>query len=69
MKRFIECESTGFDMKLHTSSAVPKLITPEGLDLDRQDYLFNQIREFCRPGTEDLVCPAPQNGDKRRRKN
>lgn len=38
---------------------LPQQILPLGLDDDRKRYLFREIREFCRPGTEDLVAPAP----------
>ena len=34
-------------------------ITPAGLPLARQLYLYKQIREYCRDGTEYLVCPNP----------
>ena len=36
---------------------LPNEIKPHGLDRDRRNYLFKEIREFCKPGTEDLVCP------------
>ena len=32
-------------------------ITPAGLPLARQLNLYEQIREYCRDGTEYLVCP------------
>ena len=35
----------------------PDWIKPQGLSEDRKNYLRNEIRQFCRPGTEDLVCP------------
>lgn len=37
----------------------PRELPPAGLSRERQQYLFTQIREHCRPGTEDDVCPAP----------
>lgn len=40
---------------------LPPIITPPGLDDDRKRYLFKEIRPFCRPGTEDLVAPEPNN--------
>lgn len=40
-------------------AAVPPVISPKGMSCERSDYLFRDIREFCRPETEDLV--APQN--------
>ena len=38
---------------------LPPQIIPLGLDEQRKQYLFWEIREFCRPGTEDLLAPAP----------
>ena len=38
----------------------PQTIPLKGLDLQRQWYLYEQIREFCREGTEDLVAPKPK---------
>jgi len=38
---------------------LPQTINPEGLSEERQNYLFREIRQFCRSGTEDLVAPAP----------
>ena len=38
---------------------LPPIIRPQGLSLDRQKYLYREIREFCREGTEDLTCPPP----------
>ena len=43
-----------------TPDKLPSVIPPAGLLLARQSYLYNQIREFCRDGTEDLVCPLLQ---------
>ena len=41
-------------------SDLPPVITPTGLSLDRQQYLFDKIWVFCREDTKDLVCPQPQ---------
>ena len=38
------------------------LVKSSGLSLSRERYLFTQIREYCRPGTEDLTCPKPLTG-------
>ena len=38
---------------------LPPLINSDDLPLARQMYLYGQICEFCREGTEDLVCPRP----------
>ena len=38
---------------------LPSQIKPEGLSFERRRYLFNEIRQFCKSGTEDLVALAP----------
>ena len=38
---------------------LPPVISAKGMSCERSHYLFKEIREFCHPGTEDLV--APQN--------
>ena len=37
----------------------PPPITPPGLPLQRQWYLFNQIREYVKDSLHDVVCPRP----------
>ena len=37
----------------------PPSIAPQGLSLERQKYLFDKIREYCREDVRDLVCPDP----------
>ena len=44
------------------STELPLVIKSSGLSLSRQWYLFAQISEYGRPGTEDLTCPKPQTG-------
>ena len=39
---------------------LPAKVNPTGLSQDRKRYLFREIRQFCKPGTEELVAPAPQ---------
>lgn len=39
--------------------SLPAKINPEGLSNDRKNYLYREIRQFCKHGTEDLVAPAP----------
>lgn len=38
----------------------PEDIKPAGLDEARVKYLYKEIREFCTPEIQDLVCPVPQ---------
>ena len=38
---------------------LPEVINPDGLTEERKNYLYREIRQFCKPGTEDIVAPAP----------
>ena len=38
---------------------LPEVISPKGFTAEREAYLYNEIREFCKEGSEDLVAPAP----------
>ena len=40
-------------------STLPDVVNPDGLTEERRVYLFREIRQFCKPGTEDIVAPAP----------
>ena len=40
-------------------SVLPPTINPDGLTEERKRYLFREIRQFCKPGTEDIIAPAP----------
>lgn len=42
---------------------MPDQILPKGLDFKRQQYLYNEIREFVAEDKQDLVCPLPQVRD------
>ena len=45
---------------LPPASQLPAKLNPAGLSQERKEYLFREIRPFCKPGTEpDLVAPAP----------
>ncbi|XP_067943168.1 uncharacterized protein [Watersipora subatra] len=61
VQTYLDSPAMMYDVRLEGINGLPKLIKPEGLDNDRQEYLYNNIREFCRPGTEDLVCPKPHD--------
>lgn len=39
-------------------AALPPKLQPQGLSQEWKQYLFREIRQFCKPGTEDLVAPA-----------
>lgn len=38
---------------------MPNIIPPPGLPLERQRYLYNNIREYIPADRRDVVCPAP----------
>ena len=40
---------------------LPAIVNPEGISRERAEYLYKEIREFCRDGTEDLVAPVASN--------
>ena len=40
----------------HTGE-LPPTVAPTGISRERAEYLYKEIREFCRDGTEDLVAP------------
>ena len=44
---------------LPPESVLPPKVIPGGLNQERKQYLSREIRQFCKPGTEDLVAPAP----------
>lgn len=47
------------DPNIKPPNQLPATVDPPGLDTERKRYLYREIREFCRPGTEDLVAPEP----------
>ena len=50
------------ESELHFFAGVsPLFLLLCGLDADRKRYLFQEIRQFFKPGTEDLVSPSPSN--------
>ena len=64
LKNYSDSEETTFHMLSDddwytTISGLPSVIPPSGLPSTRQWYLYQQIREYCRAGTEDLTCPRP----------
>lgn len=40
-------------------AVLPPEVSPQGLSQERKQYLYREIRQFCKPGTENLVAPAP----------
>ncbi|XP_072172936.1 uncharacterized protein [Diadema setosum] len=41
-------------------SGLPDIEPPPGLSRERQAYLFDKIREFCRPDARNITCPRPR---------
>ena len=37
------------------------VLPPPGLDMARQQYLFKEIRKFCRDDAKDITCPEPKS--------
>lgn len=63
-REFQESDEVAYNLLKNRSSLPPKDIlpaklVPAGLKPERKEYLFKEIREFCSPGTEDLVAPKP----------
>ena len=44
---------------LPMATRLPAKLNPAGLSKERKQYLYREIRPFCKPGTEDLVAPVP----------
>ena len=44
---------------LQDQHRLPQPMTPPCLDVARQNYLHDKIREFCTPHTRDITCPPP----------
>ena len=42
-----------------TPDQLPSVIPPTGLSAERQQYLYEKIREFCPADKQDIVCPQP----------
>ena len=45
------------DARFPEGGQPPPIITPSGISRERAQYLFKEIREFCREGTENLLAP------------
>ena len=42
---------------LPETGQLPDIVKSQGISRERADYLYKEIREFCRNGTENLVAP------------
>ena len=66
MKEFSDSVGTPYTMLSDNewcplSDELPQVVSPAGLSLTRQWYVYRQIREYCKEGTEDVVCPKPSH--------
>ena len=43
------------------SAVLPAKLNPQALSQERKQYLHREIRQLCKPGTEDLVAPLVKN--------
>ena len=50
---------------LKPGASPPRILPPSlpapGLSAERQQYLYDKIRPFCRPDARDTTCPRPQD--------
>lgn len=58
------CDSPAISYKLSTTSSwnpspatLPPVIPPPGLPEERQVYLYQKLRQFCREDVQDIVYP------------
>lgn len=43
---------------LPPSTTTSPVINPDVLSEEQKLYLYREIRQFCKPGTEDIVAPS-----------
>lgn len=57
------CDSSPTTFKFMKSSpptdGLPPILQPEGLSNARQEYLYDEIRQFCEEEYKDTTCPQP----------
>ena len=39
---------------------LPAVVPPKGLSNERQWYLYDKIRQYCREECKDFTCPLPK---------
>ena len=52
----VDIQKTGVSITLQD---MPEIIPPPGIPMDRQVYLYEQIRMFCEPQYAEVTCPRP----------
>lgn len=48
-----------FPKDMTVPKSLPEVIVPEGLSIQRQQYLFKNIRKHTRKGCKNVLCPKP----------
>ena len=56
----VDIQKTGISINLQE---MPEVIPPPGIPIERQKYLYEQIRVFCEPEYADITCPQPESND------
>ena len=63
-KRYADSEEVEIDLLKDQTKlppcTLPPVIKPLGLDLERKNYLYKEIRQFCKPDSANLVAPKPR---------
>ena len=66
-KRYVDSAEVEFDLLKHPAKlppcTLPPIVNPAGLDLERRSYLYEEIRQFCKLNSANLVAPKPWNGN------
>ena len=44
---------------LPSASTLPPVVNPDGLTEERKSYLYHEITQLGKPGTEDIIASAP----------
>ena len=62
VREFADSEEKEVTVLKHNvdKDALPSQMMPSGLSLDRQWYLYEQIRQFCDEEYRDVTCPHPR---------
>ena len=47
------------NVSLPPPTTLTRVVSPEELTEEQKNYLYREIRQFCKTGTEDIVALAP----------
>ncbi|RZF42374.1 hypothetical protein LSTR_LSTR004182 [Laodelphax striatellus] len=42
----------------------PETINPQGMAIERRNYLYTTIRPYCKEGFKDILCPRGENAER-----